>query len=124
MGYCLGRGGIKITLYVVECETPNTFYVGTTYRHPSKRYREHFEGWGCKWTRRHGCKRILASWEVNPATASRDENDVWMHYARIYGAERVRGGDVTYVGPHDDDSLPDWILPEEFGGQRMVDWGM
>ena len=28
MGYCLGRGGIKITLYVVECETPNTFYVG------------------------------------------------------------------------------------------------
>ena len=46
---------------------------------------------------------------------------VWMHYARIYGPERVRGGDVTIV--QHDDSIPDWCLPEEFGGNRRVNWG-
>ena len=44
-----------------------------------------------------------------------------MHYARIYGHERVRGGDVTYVGK--DDSIPDRWVPEEFGGTRTVQWG-
>ena len=110
-----------VTLYVVQCETPKTYYVGTTYRHKKKRYAEHFEGWGCKWTKRHGCRRIVASWSTPRAGASQAENEVWMHYARIYGPERVRGGDVTYVGP--DDSLPDWLLPQEFGGARIVHWG-
>ena len=110
------------TLYVVQCETPRTFYVGTTIRHKKKRYKEHFEGWGCKWTKRHGCRRVVGSWTVDPGLASQLENEVWMYYARIYGPERVRGGDVTYVG-RDTDGLPDWVLPEEFGGTRRVEWG-
>jgi predicted GIY-YIG superfamily endonuclease len=111
-----------VTLYVMKCKTPKTYYVGTTYRQKKKRYAEHFAGWGCKWTMRHGCSHVVANWSVPYGeNASQVENEVWMHYARVYGPERVRGGDVTFVGP--DDSLPDWILPTEFGGNRNVDWG-
>ncbi len=45
-----------------------------------------------------------------------------MHYARRFGPTHVRGGDVTIVRPRDDE-IPDWLLPEEFGGTRIVDWG-
>ena len=110
-----------VTLYVIECETPKTFYVGTTYRHKKKRFDEHFAGWGCKWTRRHGCRRVIANWVVDRSRASQLENEVWMHFARLHGPTRVRGGDVTFVGA--DDELPDWVLPQEFGGNRVVDWG-
>ena len=110
------------TLYVIECVTPKTFYVGTTYRDKRKRYREHFDGDGCKWTTRHGAKRVVASWSVGLGEASQIENEVWMHYARIYGPERVRGGDVTFVHATTDE-LPDWVLPQEFGGSRVVSWG-
>ena len=110
------------TLYVVQCKTPRTYYVGTTYRDKHKRFREHFEGWGCKWTARHGCRRICVSFPVSLGEASQLENEVWMHYARMYGPERVRGGDVTMVQPGTD-ALPDWLLPQEFGGTRVVNWG-
>ena len=111
------------TLYVVQCKTPRTWYVGTTLRQKHKRFHEHFAGYGCKWTKRHGCRRIAVSFPVPVRQASRLENDVWMHYARIYGPERVRGGDVTIVRRYDDDSIPGWLLPQEFGGDRRVDWG-
>ena len=110
------------TLYIIKCVSPRTFYVGTTYRHKKKRLDEHFEGWGCKWTQRHGCRSVVAAFTVPLETSSQMENEVWMHYARIYGHERVRGGDVTFVGRHGD-SLPDWVVPEEFGGTRIVHWG-
>jgi len=55
--------------------------------------------------------------------ASSLENDVWMHFARRYGPENVRGGDVTIV-QRDTDEIPNWLLPEEFGGDRIVDWGL
>lgn len=111
------------TLYVVQCETPRTWYVGTTLRRKYKRFAEHFEGRGCKWTQRHGCKRVALSFPVPRGEASRLENEVWMHYARIYGPERVRGGNVTIVQRHGNDEIPAWLLPEEFGGKRVVHWG-
>ena len=110
------------TLYVVQCRTPRTWYVGTTLRRKEKRFKEHFQGVACKWTTRHGCRRIALSFPCTRAEASRIENDVWMHYARIYGPERVRGGDVT-ICQRGNDGIPDWCLPQEFGGKRLVDWG-
>ena len=65
---------------------------------------------------------MVAAFTVPLETSSQMENEVWMHYARIYGHERVRGGDVTFVGKHGD-GLPDWVVPEEFGGTRIVHWG-
>ena len=113
-----------MTLYVVQCITPRTWYVGTTLRNdPRERFAEHFAGYGSKWTARHGCKRIALSFRIPINGASRAENDVWMHYARIYGPERVRGGNVT-VCLRGSDSIPKWILPEEFGGKRKCDWGL
>ena len=59
-----------------------------------------------------------------PEFPSEMENDMWMYYARhVCGPERVRGGDVTIVQRHNNDSIPTWLLPEEFGGTRRVDWG-
>ena len=58
-----------------------------------------------------------------PGNASRFENDVWMYLARIHGPENVRGGDVTIV-QRGTDAIPDWILPQEFGGHRIVNWGV
>ena len=112
------------TLYVVQCMTHGHYYVGTTLRQKHKRFAEHFSGTACKWTSPHGCRRILLSFPVSRSTASRVENDVWMHYARRYGPTRVRGGDVTIVQRYGNDSIPDWLLPQEFGGNRLVDWGL
>ena len=61
------------TLYVVQCNTPRTWYVGTTLRERHKRFEEHFAGVACKWTRRHGCKRIVLHFPVSCGEASRAE---------------------------------------------------
>ena len=112
------------TLYVVECNTPGHYYVGTTYRLCEKRFKEHFEGWGCRWTIKHGCKRIVHKETVRRERASQLENEKWMELARIHGPTCVRGGDVTYVNfKCKTDELPGWLLPQEFGGQRIVNWG-
>ena len=112
------------TLYVVQCRTKGYYYVGTTLRQKHKRFEEHFDGTGCKWTRRHGCKRIVCSFPVPITKASQFENDVWMNYARRFGPTHVRGGDITIVQRHGNDNIPDWLLPEEFGGKRRVNWGI
>ena len=106
------------TLYVIRCKTPRHFYIGTTLRRARVRYQEHKDGYGSRWTARHGYRRLDRSFTVPRSRASQIENEVWMHYARIYGPENGRGGDVTILGP-----IPGWALPQEFGGDRRVDWG-
>ena len=109
-------------LYVIQCETPRTWYVGTTLSTMHHRLQQHRSGYGSKWTARHGCKRLKFHFQVGEGEASQLENEVWMHYARIYGPTRVRGGDVTICQRGTDD-IPDWLMPEEFGGARLVYWG-
>lgn len=111
------------TLYVLKMKTPGKWYVGTTTRLKYIRFNEHRRRYACRWTQRHGFGRIFCSYEVPVAEASRLENDVWMHLARLYGPSNVRGGDVTIVQPGTDDILP-YLLPVEFGGTRIVDWGL
>ena len=110
------------TLYVIRCKTPGKWYVGTTYRQKQKRFDEHRAGYGCQWTARHGFGGVHKSMTIPMHKGSEYENDLWMHYARLYGPENVRGGDVT-VCARGTDAIPDWLLPEEFGGTRIVDWG-
>ena len=69
------------TLYVIRCQTPNKWYVGSTYRQKHKRFDEHRAGYGSKWTARHGFNRSLTI----PIDKGEYENDLWMHYARLYG---------------------------------------
>ena len=107
-----------MTLYVIRCVTPNHFYVGTTLRDYNIRYQEHKDGYGSRWTARPGCRNTVTRFTVECCRSAQKENEVWMFYARRYGPENVRGGDVTILGP-----ITPSLLPEEFGGTRRVDWG-
>ena len=109
-------------VYVIKCTTPGKYYVGSTFRQFYKRMDEH-KGGHCIWTRRHGFGRVVAKIPCSRVQLSQRENEVWMHYARhVCGPENVRGGDVTFCGSPGD-PLPPWVLPEEFGGERLVTWG-
>ena len=113
----------KCTLYVIKCRTPGKWYVGTTIRPVHVRIAEHRIGYACKWTRRHGFSKVYCTFEVPNHLASKYENDVWMFLARQHGPENVRGGDVTIV-QRMSDAIPDYLLPMEFGGTRVCDWGI
>ena len=52
-------------VYVIECMSPEHWYVGSTYRELHARIQEHEEGFGCVWTQRHGFRRV-AMWRDVP----------------------------------------------------------
>ena len=108
------------SVYVLQLQQ-GRWYVGSTMRYPRDRFLEHQAGYGCKFTKRYPMVRVTHCFPVDTNRASRLENETWMWLARRYGPERCRGGDVTIVQRRDD-SIPDWCLPEEFGGTRRVDW--
>ena len=107
-------------MYVLQLKQ-GRWYCGTTTRPPWLRLREHRAGWGCKFTKRYPMVRCTRCFPVDAGRASQLENECWMWLARQHGPEMVRGGDVTILGR--DDKIPDWCLPEEFGGTRLVHWG-
>ena len=111
------------TLYILKMKTPKKYYVGTTTRHFLTRLGEHRNHMYCKWTRKHGLGRVVTKFSIDPKRCHAIENDVWMHLARQYGPHNVRGGDVTICEKHTD-IVPDYLLPTEFGGTRIVDWGI
>ena len=82
-------------IYVCELQTPNHFYVGTTQREPWHREHEHAEGWGAKFTTKHGFKSMLFAKLVQPGTASRLEDDLTLALMCRYGWGACRGGDRT-----------------------------
>ena len=45
---------VHTKIYVIECATPNFFYVGSTFRELYDRLDEHECMFGSRWTRRHG----------------------------------------------------------------------
>ena len=109
----------KPCVYVIKCKRPNTYYVGSTYRPFYLRLNEHKEK-HCIWTARHGFDKVVARIPSSLEELGKLENEVWMYYARhICGPDNVRGGDVTWCQTPD---IPAWIMPEEFGGTRRVDW--
>ena len=59
---------VHTKIYVIECATPNFFYVGSTFRELYDRLDEHECMFGSRWTRRHGFKR-LAMWADVPSYA-------------------------------------------------------
>ena len=92
-------------VYVCELETPDHFYVGTTLREPWHREREHAEGWGAKFTSKHGFKRML----FMPQRACKQLEDaltVWLQCR--YGWRFVRGGDRTATS---EKKLRRWLHP-------------
>ena len=86
---------IYCRVYVVQCKTPGYFYVGSTSRMPYEREKEHREGWGCRWTRKHGFNRMVLMMVVPQEMCARleDELTVWLQCR--YGYRFVRGGERT-----------------------------
>ena len=112
--------GKYFRVYVVECETPGHFYVGSTTRLPYVREMEHREGWGSQWTRKHGFKRMLFMMMVPPQACERLEDDLTVWLQCEFGYRYVRGGKRTatcekklkrWLHPCFKDSLPTDVLP-------------
>ena len=95
-------------VYVVQCKTPGYFYVGSTSRLPYVREAEHREGWGCKWTIKHGFERMVLMMVVPQHLCARleDELTVWLQCR--YGYRFVRGGNRTATS---EKKLRRWLHP-------------
>ena len=97
-------------IYVIECTTPNFWYVGSTFRELYDRIDEHSSHCGSVWTRRHGFKR-MAIWRDVPEEACTSlENDLTEWLMHQYGIKNVRGGDYVNCRKNCYDS--EWWLPK------------
>ena len=105
---------VHTKIYVVECETPFFWYVGSTFRELYERIDEHEAKYGCKWTQRHGFRR-MAMWADVPSYACsvlEDELTEWLMHE--YGVHNVRGG--NYVNCRADCYASEWWLPRSMRG--------
>ena len=113
-------GGPYPRVYVCELTTPNYFYIGTTLREPQHREREHREGWGSQFSKKHGFKRMLFAQLVKPGTARALEDDLTVALMCRYGWGACRGGNFVaqkervlrrWLPPCLRDLLPTDVLP-------------
>ena len=105
---------VHTKIYVVECETPFFWYVGSTFRELYARIDEHEAKYGCKWTQRHGFRR-MAMWADVPSYACsvlEDELTEWLMHE--YGVHNVRGG--NYVNCRADCYASEWWMPRSIRG--------
>ena len=104
-----------VRIYVIECKSRNYYYVGTTVREMwvggGQREKEHQEGWGSKFTTKHGFCRTMFVTLVSPGQASTLENDLTRWLMHKYGWKNASGGDYTNQRK---DRLADrrWMPPE------------
>ena len=107
-------------VYVIQCKNPSKYYVGSTYRRWGARIQEHIDGYGSAWTKKYGFGRVVKRIPCALNDLDRLEKQVWCFYARyVCGPQNVRGGDCTVL----QEPIPDYLLPIEFGGSRICDWG-
>lgn len=82
-------------VYVIECQTPNHFYVGAT-SHYDDRIKRHGLGRGARWTQIHGFKKVIKKMEVPTMYLAKifESKEV---DRRIALGEEVRGASYTSV---------------------------
>ena len=85
-------------IYVLELVS-HKWYVGSTYRTIEARLREHEEGYGCIWTRRHPVKRLVFSVLVSRESCTELEDNLTEHLMIQYGITNVRGGNHVNCRP-------------------------
>lgn len=107
-------------VYVIQCKKPGYFYVGSTSRLPYLRVAEHREGWGAKWTTKHGFKRLVLMLIVPQSLCTKLEDDLTVWLQCRYGWRFVRGGNRTatcekkmqrWLHPCFEGLLPTDVLP-------------
>jgi predicted GIY-YIG superfamily endonuclease len=87
------------TLYVLMLEQ-HKFYIGITAQKVEKRFRQHLNGKGAKWTAQHRPIAIIESERIGIMTESEAtiyEREKTHEYIEKHGANNVRGGDLCYT---------------------------
>ena len=97
-------------VYVIECNKPNCWYVGSTFRELYDRIDEHSSHCGSVWTRRHGFKRMVLWRDVPEGACTSLENELTEWLMHQFGIKNVRGGDYVNCRPNCYES--DWWLPK------------
>ena len=84
-------------VYVIECKTPNHYYVGET-RQYEHRIRSHKRGTGARFTSVHGFRRVIDTKYVeSESEAKKCERELTDLYIKKYGLENVAGAGKTQV---------------------------
>ena len=113
------------TVYALKLRTPDHWYIGSTYRAWHLRLAEHVEGYGSVWSQKHGFGSVHKKFTVPGHRANRMENETVLFYMRHVAKDwrNVKGGDYTWSRPIDmENPAHTFWVPEEFGGQRHVDY--
>jgi predicted GIY-YIG superfamily endonuclease len=105
---------------VVECKDSLHFYVGSSVRElwsgphmGGSRLEEHRQGWGSKFTARHGFKRVLFITDVLASpVCSRLEHQLTRWLWHQFGWRHARGGNLTNM--RHDCAYDRWWMPPEF----------
>ena len=77
-------------LYILQLEG-GKYYVGKS-ENPAQRYRQHIEGNGAAWTKKHKPVKFL---ETRALTGEHDETNLTKDLMKKYGVDNVRGGAYT-----------------------------
>jgi predicted GIY-YIG superfamily endonuclease len=84
-------------VYVIECETPNHYYIGLT-RSYNHRIRNHMRGKGARFTQVHGFKKVIAvKSHESEKCAKESERELTEQYIQTYSIENVAGAGKSQV---------------------------
>ena len=89
-------------LYVIECVTPQHYYVGSTAQELYDRVDEHESGDPrvcCKWVHRHGFKRLVCWDTCTSVDCERLEDELTSYLMTWFGVKNVRGGNHNNCRP-------------------------
>ena len=90
-------------IYKIQCNDPGTndnnyWYIGSSFLHPKKRIKDHFNGIGAKFTKRYP----PISWEIlredpddGRTIRLKREHKITLDHVEQHGFRRVRGGDFV-----------------------------
>jgi len=86
-----------IYVYVIECKTPNHYYIGLTADY-ERRIRRHKEGGGARFVKVHGFKRVVRVefYELYYYAKER-ELKLTEYFIHTYGIENVAGAHYSQV---------------------------
>ena len=101
-------------LYVLRLKPEGYYYIGITLRPFKMRLQEHKDGYGSKWSSKHGFHSVVEEQVIPIHEASYREDQKTIEYMRRFGHQGVRGGNFTYS--KEDGAT--WWLPEfQVGGK-------
>ena len=97
LDYKIIQGDAKYCVYVLECKTPEHYYVGITHN-LAKRIRDHSLRRGARFTQIHGVKKLVKCIQCNnELDAKQLEKKITQPLIHSYGRNNVCGGGNSQV---------------------------